>query len=147
MIRMGDTTVRFLESGAGSLALLEIETPTGFGLFARVVEALYALGVQVARAESRVRNELCVERLYLVEQDGGSILPSRRLEIQVDVLRAVGALSSPRSPASLRAIARSRSPGCPSATSGSAIPASAGRRQTEPAWLLRIPAGLRPSPS
>jgi hypothetical protein len=93
---MGSTTVRFLESCAGSLALLEIETPHGFGLFSRLTHALYALEIQVVRAESRVVDGRRVERLFLVELDGTPILSVRRLQIQVEVLRAVGFPNEPR---------------------------------------------------
>ncbi|MBK7582862.1 MAG: hypothetical protein IPI67_22040 [Myxococcales bacterium] len=93
---MGTTTVRFLESSAGSLAQLEIETPRGLGFFAHITRALYALEVQIVRAESRVENGRRLERLFLVELDGTPIVSARRLEIQVGVLRAVGTLNNPR---------------------------------------------------
>ena len=87
---MNDTTVRFVEAESGFLSLLEIETPRRRTVFQRVVEALFALRLQIVRAESRETGPRRVERLWLVEFDGAPIRAGRRLAVQVEILRAVG---------------------------------------------------------
>ncbi len=86
---MSSTKVRFVESRFGVLSLLEIETSRKRALFSRITEALFALRVQIVRAESRVTHTSRIERLALVELDGAPINRERRLLIQSAILGAI----------------------------------------------------------
>lgn len=94
--RMQDTLVRFVESGSGVLSLLEVESDRGRGLFGRIVASLFSMRIQLVRAESKLRAGRRLERLWVVELDGGPIREKRRLEIQDAVLRALEADPAPR---------------------------------------------------
>ncbi len=93
---MKNTLVRFVESGSGVLSLLEVECERGLGLFGRIAAQLFLMRIQLVRAESRLRNGRRLERLWVVEFDGAPIRPSRRLEIQDEILRAIESVSVPR---------------------------------------------------
>jgi hypothetical protein len=73
----------------GVLSLLEVETSGAEALFELLTTTLFALRVQIVRAESRLADAGRALRLWLVEFDGAPIGRARRLEIQVEVLRAV----------------------------------------------------------
>jgi UTP:GlnB (protein PII) uridylyltransferase len=83
------TKVRFVESHFGVLSLLEIESTHRRALFLRLTETLFALRVQIVRAECRVTRSSRIERLALVELDGAPIGRERRLAIQSAVLGVV----------------------------------------------------------
>ena len=92
---MSSTKVRFLESESGVLSLLEIASTRRRALFPKVAAAMFALRVQIVRAESRVHSGRRIERLCLVELDGAPISARRRLEIQTEILATVEANTLP----------------------------------------------------
>lgn len=92
---MSSTKVRFVESESGVLSLLEIESTRRRALFPKVAALMFALRVQIVRAESRVLRRSRVERLSLVELDGAPISARRRLEIQTEILATVDATTTP----------------------------------------------------
>jgi hypothetical protein len=93
---MSSTKVRFVESESGVLSLLEIESSRRRALFPKVAAALFALRVQIVRAESRVRRGFRIERLALVELDGAPIGTRRRLQIQTEILASIDSSPPPR---------------------------------------------------
>jgi UTP:GlnB (protein PII) uridylyltransferase len=85
-----ETRVRFVGEQQGVLSLLEIETEGRGGLLRELSRVLFDLRVQLVRVESQATDEgRRHERLWLVEFDGAPIGRARRLEIQIEVLRAV----------------------------------------------------------
>ena len=86
---ISETRVRFMGPAKGVLSLLEVESAGRNALLGVLSRALFDLRVQIVRAESRVSSDRRLERLALVEFDGGPISAARRLEIQVGVLDAI----------------------------------------------------------
>lgn len=84
-----ETTVRFIESDAGDLATLEVETGDRSGLLLALANALFAQRVQIVGSEVRTKGGRVFDRFQIVELDGSPIGPERRLMIQVAVLSAV----------------------------------------------------------
>jgi [protein-PII] uridylyltransferase len=83
------TVVRFLESDDGGLATLEVETSDRSGLLHALSRALFEQGVQIVESEVKTINNRVFDRFSVVELDGSSITPARRLELQVAVLSAI----------------------------------------------------------
>lgn len=84
-----DTIVRFIESEAGDLSTLEVETGDRSGLLLALSNALYALAVQIVGSEVRTKGARVFDRFQITELDGSPIGAERRLAIQVAVISAV----------------------------------------------------------
>lgn len=83
------TTVRFIEDLRGNLSVLEIETDDRSGLLWSMTRALFDLSVQIVSSSVRTENDRVHDRFHIVELDGSSIGPERRLAIQVALLTAI----------------------------------------------------------
>jgi hypothetical protein len=81
--------VRFVESDAGALTVLEILSSGDADLFGQVSRALYAVGVDVERLEMRSEGTGLVGRLHLSNRAGTQLDDERRLVIQDRVLQVV----------------------------------------------------------
>jgi [protein-PII] uridylyltransferase len=84
-----ETVVRFIESEAGALATLEVETDDRSGLLLALARALFEQRVQIVESEVKTLGSRVSDRFRIVELDGRPIGDARRLEIQVAVLSAV----------------------------------------------------------
>jgi [protein-PII] uridylyltransferase len=84
-----ETVVRFLESKAGDLSTLEVETDDRSGLLLSLAHALFDQRVQIVESEVKTMGSRVFDRFHIVELDGRPIGAARRLEIQVAVLSAV----------------------------------------------------------
>lgn len=84
-----DTTVRFLEGMDGTLSVLEVETRKRSGLLSTLVDVFMAERLQIVHCEVQAWGDRVRDRFRLVEHDGGSIAPSRWLQIQSHVLDAI----------------------------------------------------------
>ena len=84
-----ETTVRFVENDDGGLTTLEVQTTDRSGLLLALSQALFETEVQIVSSEVRTRAGEVLDRFDLLERDGSSIKPDRRLAIQVAVLAAV----------------------------------------------------------
>jgi len=83
------TVVRFLEGHDGELATLEVETSDRSGLLHALSRALFERGVQIVQSEVKTIGNRVFDRFSVVELDGSSISPPRRLELQVAVMSAI----------------------------------------------------------
>ncbi|HVW26897.1 MAG TPA: hypothetical protein VHC69_16130 [Polyangiaceae bacterium] len=81
------TGVRLLEAGKGNRSVVELSCPKADNPLYRAFSALRALGVQIVHAEVKVSDRM-VQRLYLMENDGSSLGPSRLSEVLVALSRA-----------------------------------------------------------
>ncbi len=84
-----ETVVRFLEGEDGSFTTLEVETGDRSGLLLLLSQALFKQRVQIVASQVKTLNNRVYDRFSIVEFDGSSISPARRLEIQVAVLTAI----------------------------------------------------------
>lgn len=87
--KASETTVRFVENPDGDLATLEVETDDRSGLLLALSQALFEQKVQIVESEVKTSGARVLDRFQIVELDGRSIQPERRLEIQVAVLSAI----------------------------------------------------------
>lgn len=93
---MTETRVRFVSETRGVLSLVEVETDARPALFGVLTRLLFDLRIQIVRAESqKLGRRRRKDQLWVVELDGAPIGHARRLEIQVDVLRAVEQAARP----------------------------------------------------
>jgi [protein-PII] uridylyltransferase len=83
------TVVRFLEGHDGELATLEVETSDRSGLLHALSRALFEQGVQIVQSEVKTIENRVFDRFSVVELDGSSISPARRLQLQVAVMSAI----------------------------------------------------------
>ncbi len=88
-LRVSETTVRFLESEAGDLSTLEVETDDRSGLLLSLAQALFEQSVQIVQSEVKTVEQRVFDRFHITELDGKPIGAGRRLEIQVAVLSAI----------------------------------------------------------
>ncbi|MCC6216954.1 MAG: hypothetical protein IT376_18995 [Polyangiaceae bacterium] len=84
-----ETIVRFIESEAGALATLEVETYDRSGLLLALARALFQQRVQIVGSQVKTLGDRVLDRFDIVELDHSPIGPTRRLEIQVAVIAAV----------------------------------------------------------
>jgi [protein-PII] uridylyltransferase len=84
-----ETVVRFIEGDDGSFTTLEVETGDRSGLLLLLSQALFKQRVQIISSQVKTVNNRVFDRFSIVELDGASITPARRLEIQVAVLTAI----------------------------------------------------------
>jgi UTP:GlnB (protein PII) uridylyltransferase len=89
------TTVRFLEGLDGNLSVLEVETKVRSGLLPTLVDVFVAERLQIVQCEVQASGDRVRDRFRLVEFDGGSIAPSRWLQIQTHVLDAIAKTAEP----------------------------------------------------
>jgi hypothetical protein len=81
--------VRFVESEAGTLTVLEIECERDADVFGDVRRALHSVGVDVSRMELRPGGPVVVGQLHLSDATGTPLDDERRLLIQDRVLQVV----------------------------------------------------------
>jgi hypothetical protein len=90
------TRVRFVEEGGNILALLEVETSSRTPpLVLALTSAMFDMRVQIVRLRSKLTRTRRIQQLWIVEFDGASIRPARRLEIQDRVLQVVDSVPRP----------------------------------------------------
>src|SRR5688500_1542371 len=85
-----ETVVRFIENADGNFSTLEVETGDRSGLLLALSRALFNQRVQIVGSQVKTRGERVFDRFHLVEFDGTPVTATRRLEIQVAVLSAIG---------------------------------------------------------
>lgn len=90
------TTVRFLEQD-GVLSVLEVETDDRSGLLHAITHALFEERVQIVRSEVKTMGGRVRDRFHVVELDGAPIREDRRLALQVAIITAVDAETTPQS--------------------------------------------------
>jgi len=95
-----ETVVRFIEGEDGMFATLEVETGDRSGLLLALSQALFQQRVQIISSQVKTNGGRVFDRFNIVEFDGSSIGPARRLEIQVAVLSAIDPVQDQRAPAS-----------------------------------------------
>ncbi len=90
------TMVRFDQEQRGVLSLLDVEAGARPGLARAIQGALFELRVQVVRSRTIIAGGRRVQRLELVEFDGGRLDRRRRAEIEDRIRRAAAAPRRPR---------------------------------------------------
>lgn len=80
--------VRVLEADKGNRSVVELSCPKADNPLYRAFRALRALGVQIVHAEVKAASDRMIQRLYLMENDGTSLGPSRLSEVLLALSRA-----------------------------------------------------------
>jgi hypothetical protein len=88
----GGTRLRFVTGDSAELVALDIETLDRPGLLFALTTALFAQRLAITCSEIRTMGHRVFDRFYFRELDGSAVLPSRRAEIEAELL---GALKPP----------------------------------------------------
>jgi hypothetical protein len=80
--------VRVLRAGKDNRSVVELSCPKADNPLYRAFRALRALGVQIVHAEVWAVSDRMIQRLYLMEDDGSSLEPSRLSEVLAALGRA-----------------------------------------------------------
>ena len=80
--------VRLLECGNGKRSVVELSCPKADNPLYRAFRALRDLGVQIVHAEVKAVSDQMIQRLYLMENDGSALAPSRLSEVLLALSRA-----------------------------------------------------------
>jgi hypothetical protein len=80
--------VRVLQADKGNRSVVELSCPKADNPLYRAFRALRALGVQIVHAEVKAASDRMIQRLYLMEDDGSSLGPSRLSEVLLALSRA-----------------------------------------------------------